>query len=371
MKRIIFACIEKNIGDDLFVYSICSRYKDKTFYIDKTAQYGDLAKIDNLKFSHLLKIWNRFSISEPKSKTKKQIKKMILSFSEIFLGKNNIVIYIVGNAFKNKKYIGPEQLNWLRDRERISQSFYLLSTNFGPYNDSRWKNDCLNEFKKMTDVCFRDTYSYELFKNEIEIRYSPDAVLSLQQEYVNSKDRSDRDIVIISMIDCGMSSRGKEINNIINDYEKKLAEISKYYIKKGLKIVLLTSNNIQDFPAANRIKNMVNDSDVSIFEYKGNFKEVFKLYSKAKYVISTRLHVMILSWIYNVPVLPIVYDIKVKNLIETYKFNNPHIDIYKINNFDIKELDIIFDNYEFGNCEEIKKQSLGQFIKLDKNLKGE
>ena len=100
-----------------------------------------------------------------------------------------LVIYIVGNAFKNKDYKGPEQLMWLRDRERIAKYFYLLSTNFGPYKDSRWKNDCLNEFKKMTDVCFRDFHSYKLFRDDVLIRYSPDAVLTLKPEYKCNKNK--------------------------------------------------------------------------------------------------------------------------------------------------------------------------------------
>ena len=368
MKKIIFACIEKNIGDDLFIYSVCSRYKNILFYIDKSAQYGDLAQLDNLKFSKILNVWNRLSVSNPQNNIKKILKKILMPILELFIGKNNIVIYIVGNAFKNKDYKGPEQLMWLRDRERIAKYFYLLSTNFGPYKDSRWKNDCLNEFKKMTDVCFRDFHSYKLFRDDVLIRYSPDAVLTLKPEYKCNKNNN---IVIISMIDCKMSFRGSEINKIADDYENKLVEISKYYISNGLNVVLLTSNNKQDLPAAKRIINLIDDKNISIFEYNGNFKDVFKLYSKAKYVISTRLHTMILSWIYDIPVLPIVYDIKVKNLIETYNFNNLYIDIFKIKDFKVKELDSIFNNYQFDNCKKIKEESSQQFIKLDQNLIGE
>lgn len=368
MKRIIFACIEKNIGDDLFIYSVCNRYKDKIFYIDKNAQYGDLAKINNLRFSRLLKLWNRISISEPQNITKKMIKKVVLSILEVFIGKKNTVIYIVGNAFKNNRYKGPEQINWLKDRKRISEKFYLLSTNFGPYNDYRWKQDCQSEFRDMTDVCFRDKYSFELFKDDLTIRYSPDAVLSLKPEYINNNMNN---TVIISLIDCQMCSRGTLINNISEDYENKLFEISKFYIKKGLNVVLLTSNNAQDYPAASRIKNKINDNKVTIFEYKGNFKEVFKLYSKSNYVISTRLHTMILSWIYNIPVLPIVYDIKIQNLLESYNFKNPYIDIFKIKDFDVSKLDSIFENYQFDNCEKIKEKSVEQFLKLDENLNGD
>ena len=80
---------------------------------------------------------------------------------------------------------------------------------------------------------------------------------------------------------------------------------------------------------------------------------------------------MILSWIYDIPVLPIVYDIKVKNLIETYNFNNFYIDIFKIKDFKVKELDSIFNNYQFDNCKKIKEESSQQFIKLDQNLIGE
>ena len=45
---ILLACIEKNIGDDLFVYVICKRYKNCNFIINNDAKYGDLIKLENL-----------------------------------------------------------------------------------------------------------------------------------------------------------------------------------------------------------------------------------------------------------------------------------------------------------------------------------
>ena len=51
MKCYLFACIEKNIGDDLFVKIICDRYPDTDFVITSKAQYGSLKEISNLHFS--------------------------------------------------------------------------------------------------------------------------------------------------------------------------------------------------------------------------------------------------------------------------------------------------------------------------------
>lgn len=365
MKVILFACIEKNIGDDLFIYCITNRYKNIDFYIDASANYGDLSKIDNLHFNKLLKIWNRITAINSANKIKRFIRNLLLNLLRYIIGKNNIVIYIVGNAFKNMNYLNESDIKWLKDRMSISNEFYLLSTNFGPYNNENWLFDCKREFKKMKDICFRDKYSYKLFENLNQVRYAPDAILTLS----GFNQKKDKKYVIISMIDCTLEIRGYRINRHAIDYEHKLEEIMNYFSSLGNQVVLLTSNDAQDLPAAKRLYNKAKYKDkVNIFEYKGNYLDVFDLYENTKYVISTRLHTLILAWNYNIPVIPIIYDIKVKSLIESYNFQDLAIDLENISNFTINEIENSLKNYNFDNLDIIKKESLNQFKILDRKF---
>lgn len=44
------ACIEKNVGDDLFIRIVCERYPNVDFYISDKANYPELNNISNLHF---------------------------------------------------------------------------------------------------------------------------------------------------------------------------------------------------------------------------------------------------------------------------------------------------------------------------------
>ena len=180
----IFGCIEKNIGDDLFIYTVCNRYPGVRFIISDSAKYLVVNNIKNLEYSKDLRKWLDYSIIE----TNNPFKKLVALISEyryrLRLKKRDSV-YIVGNAFKNMNYKGRHQLDWLVKRIELSKNFYLLSTNYGPANNVKWKDDCAEVFKKMSDVCFRDKDSYDLFKEMKNVRYAPDAVISLKDYVLN------------------------------------------------------------------------------------------------------------------------------------------------------------------------------------------
>ena len=52
---------------------------------------------------------------------------------------------------------------------------FVLGTNFGPYRNSWYKklySDIFNKY--VTDICFRDQYTFQLFKSDEHIRVAPD-----------------------------------------------------------------------------------------------------------------------------------------------------------------------------------------------------
>lgn len=49
-KVLLMACIEKNVGDDLFIRIVCERYPNVDFYISDKANYPELNNISNLHF---------------------------------------------------------------------------------------------------------------------------------------------------------------------------------------------------------------------------------------------------------------------------------------------------------------------------------
>ena len=161
MKKdiLLFACIEKNIGDDLFIETICSRYPQQTFLISDRANYGSLSKIPNLKFSKSMRLWQRFAGMEPTNQFKLLISDFMEHFFRYIIGRHQIGVEIVGNAFKNPIYVGKIQNRWIDCYISSANQFFLISTNFGPYKDERWVDDSRAVFERLTDICFRDSDS--------------------------------------------------------------------------------------------------------------------------------------------------------------------------------------------------------------------
>lgn len=365
-KVYLFACIEKNIGDDLFVYSICKRYPSCKFIISKAAKYGSLQKIPNLRFSRILQLWQYFSEKIFKNPILEIIRGVILYLLKFFLLDRAIGVYIVGNAFKNNNYIGIKQSRWIHERADLVNDFFLLSTNFGPYTDERWLVDNKRIFRSFADICFRDLYSYKKFCDLDNVRYAPDAVISLGK-YIKKEENKD-EYAIITLIDCAMSSRGRLINLSCKNYETALTNAAIDFIKKNIKVVILTSNNQQDYVAARRLyKNINNDRMVRIEEYNGDFYSVLELFSRARAVIATRLHTIILSWLYDVPVFPISYDIKISNLLRDYKFLGKYWDMLTQESYEINVEELLTE-YEYVLPNEIEDAADEQFLVLDRYL---
>lgn len=360
MKAYLFACIEKNIGDDLFVRTICNRYPNTKFIITSEANYGSLQNIHNLIFSDILSKWNWASSAGGNSKLKYLIAKILQKYYESKLPKYELGVYIVGNAFKNKKYTGWRQSRWMRERINLVDKFYILSTNFGPYQDEQWKYDFDKIFPQVKDVCFRDKYSYDLFSNLENIRYAPDAIFSIgQRRHITNKN------VIISLIDCAFEARSIELQDSSVAYEEKMVEVIEKLLEKGYNITLLNSNTIQDRPACNRILRKLDNSQVSVVDYDGNLDLIFDLFENSSYIIGTRLHSIILGFLYNLNVLPIVYDIKVANMLDSCDFDQKKFDITNLDNIDSSEIVDALEHNSFIISEKVIEDANNQFLKLD------
>ena len=362
MRVYLFPCIEKNIGDDLFIKLLCERYPEINFIISDRAKYGSLHKIPNLYFSKKLRKWLWATSLNPQNSLKKIIALILSALYRMQIPKGDVGISIVGNAFKNMSYTGWNQSRWVRARIKLVKNFYLISTNFGPYYDENWKKDFEKIYPHMTDVCFRDEYSYELFKKLPNVRFAPDAVISLgKQQTENGGNKR----VVISLIDCSFVARSKELHRVVGIYETKMIEVAEKFLSNGYKVTFLNSNAEQDRPACNRILSAFHSNDVEVLDYDGNLEPIFDLYKKSTCVVATRLHTIILAWLYNLPVVPIVYDIKVENLLNSYNFNSDRYDIKNLEKISSTDIFNSAQRYNFVLSKKIIEASHLQFMGVD------
>lgn len=361
----LFACIEKNIGDDLFVYTISKRYPDIQFTITSDADYGSLSELKNLVFSDDLKRWIWASSIGENSIAKRMVGYVLQKVFEFKIKKKDIAVYIVGNAFKNLNYVGKFQTRWIKERLKLADEFYLLSTNFGPFNDNRWVLDCSGVFSEMADVCFRDKDSFAYFKNIKCVRYAPDAVFCL-----GKKKNKAKKMLLISVIDFSFDIRGDELRKKTMLYEEKMVDIANGYISDGYEVIFLNSNKNQDQIASERIiQKIMIKKNIRVINYDGDLTVVFDLYKNAGSIIATRLHTIVLAFLYGIPVIPIEYDIKVTNLLKMCRFKGCSIslDDLEILNYDFVKRVLL--EYTFVLSDEIIEKANEQFECLDKKLK--
>jgi len=368
MKVFLFACIEKNIGDDLFVKLLCERYPHVEFIISSQARYGSLERIPNLTFSDTLKKWGELSTRGSKNKLKALAAKLLQSCCRLALPRCDVGVSIVGNAFKNKEYTGWKQSRWIRDRIRLVKRFYLISTNFGPYSDERWRNDFDRIFPKMADVCFRDRYSYGLFSRHSNIRFAPDAVISMGKKKGAENDPKN---VIISLIDCSFHARSEELRRACPGYEQKMCELTDKLVELGYSVTLLNSNTLQDKPACDRIVEKCvsgRSGKITVVNYDGDLDVISTLYENSSFVVATRLHTIVLAWLYGLPVVPVVYDIKVGNLLDACGFGGARFMIDSPADYGSEEILTAVKDYDFTLSQETVSLAQEQFSALDQEL---
>ena len=126
-KAMIYAYTAVNFGDDLFIYTLCSRYRHTQFYLYAPAVYKNIFKdINNLHIisndTFLLKILHRLPF-------------LRFMYRSSYAKKCDLAIYIGGSLFM-------EIPGWKKTIKQVKKMFadnrdiFILCANFGPYYSS-------------------------------------------------------------------------------------------------------------------------------------------------------------------------------------------------------------------------------------------
>lgn len=362
MKKVmIYAYTNFNLGDDLFIKILCERYPNAMFYLYAPNDYKNLfKKLNNIKvissdrlIIRLVNLLLRF-LKLPhhyfRTRVAKKCDVLIYIGGSLFMENNNWK-----NAFKNTKSM------YIKNRP-----FYLLGANFGPYKSNDFYLAHKKLFSEFTDICFRDNYSYELFKDLPNVRRADDLIFQLKEQPRKAKVSSEN--VVISVIKPSIREDLIEYDEI---YFKKIKDIAVYLIDRGYNITLMSfCENEGDKEAVETIFDLLPNKyikNVKKYFYKHNIEEALEIISNSNSIVATRFHSMILGWVFKKPVFPIVYNPKMSNVIYDIGFNGPYIDIKKINELNPSE---VYNGIK-GNVVDISKQiknSEIHFKELDKLL---
>ena len=357
MKKIfLYAYDHINLGDDLFIETIVNRYPNTEFYF--------WTEKKNKKVFQDLKNLRIIDKDSKKINLLKKIRPSLEARYKVAIQKKcDAQVYIGGSIFM--EYPTWENIVSWWEYQSTQYPFFVLGANFGPYYTEEYRNAMDNVYKKLKDICFRDTYSKKLFETNDNVRQAPDILFSYQMQ-IRKKKKKQIFISVISCEDRNFKGLSEE------EYILKMADLINGFYQEDYKIILASFCEEEgDLKAAEKIKyNIRNSSEVHILNYNGlNRKKIVETISESSYVVATRFHAMVLGMVAKVPVFPIVYSNKTRNVLDDINFEGNYADLRDKESLTYENAKYNLEmNYKV-NIDEMKKNADQHFMKLDKMLK--
>lgn len=347
MKVLILAYTQMNLGDDLFLHILLNRYPEIDFSLHCTDEFSK--PFQNFKNLHIFNT----PIQE-------------------YLKKHSFdgVVYIAGSVFMEPhNYNGKNNPNFKKwekialDCKKSKKPFFYISCNFGPYTHENYLKQTEKYLNICKDVCFRDKYSYEVFKKISGVRYAPDAALSAKYP----KTKKIKDSVGISIIE--PSIRWYIPQNKKEDYYNFLKTNIMYLINEGKEIFLFSFCESEgDVIAQKKLLDIIPKKyheKINLLNYEGNVDSYLKSYNEMEYALCGRFHSIILSIIFNHKFFVTSYSNKTTNVINDFSIKNQIVKYETINPTEIIPINL------YKKINPIKKifiqfKSRNQFKAFDK-----
>lgn len=356
MKKIfLYTYAHCNLGDDLFVKTICERYPQVTFYMECKPEFSN--SFDDIKNLQLLK--------------KNFFYKVGNSIQKLFWRGNGLVDFIIKKCdatiiLGGSMFIQNSEEKWRQKAHQLeklkikSKSFFVIGANFGPYTTNNFLDSYKNFFAKLDDVCFRDRKSTLLFKNLPNVRLGSDVVFDVNFPIKEAKRKK------LTIIPISLHNRDN-LKNIEERYLEKLIEVIRLADKKGYDVTLHSFCKDQgDQIVIDRILSRLKPDlrkKITRINYHGNITESLESIAESSLVLTTRFHGMILGWLSGCKVTPISYDLKMDNLLDD--LNLSYLGC-KVKDIDCLDSELIFSNREKGvSLSEIRKLYESPFKVLD------
>lgn len=366
-KVLTFAFVSNNVGDDLFIDTLCKRYPDVNFYINSKAQRSaTLTALPNLKPCRRMYAFDKLMGLELKLRGRGVNLAVFSGLAKLLVRRFRVAVFIAGSVFvqPSSGWKGLVRRNMIR--ATATRRYYVVSANFGPYTDEGFWDGMGQCFEKAEDVCFRDSYSQWLFRKMENVRWAPDAVFTTQPRAYANKHQ-----VFISTLDCKRVGRPPRLRAMAETYADKVTAMAMVCMDKGWHVCLASfcekqNDGIVAEAIAARCREHGYDN-LSVHHYDGVLDGLLDEIAASDYVIATRFHAMVLGWLYGKPVMPLVYNEKMTHVLEDVPFWRGY------NITDLAETDPAqavdeLMRQPIPDCTELCERAQEQFLALDKAL---
>lgn len=348
-KILLLGYMRKNLGDDLFIAILLNRYKNIDFVV-RSNKKKDLEPF---------KIYKNFKII-PKDGP----------LCDFDMEGYDACIYIGGSVMMELKRGIALQQNINAFVENSKKPFFYISSNFGPYRTQEFYDECVKTFKMIDGVSFRDSYSYNEFKEYESVTYAPDLVFGLDIK----KKKKIKNSIGISLIDLSLPTRGEELNSLDSDYCNMLKNNISDFVSKGKTVYLFSYCDFEGDPnTIEKVLNLLSEEDkkhVKVVKYKGkpgSLYDFIQKYSSMEKMICTRFHGLVLSLVFRQDLMVISYSKKIQGILKDIPQEFKCMSIDK----DIGKLKIDeswFSAIKEENLKVLSENAVNQFKKFDEKL---
>lgn len=349
-----------NLGDDLFLELLSKKYPNSEITVNYVGKNYDefIKKYDNVKrrkYTIFNKVLQRLKIKD------------YLTNYEDIASEYDALVFIGGSIFREEYYhnsLYQDRMNIIKEFNKKDKPVFIVGSNFGPYKTKEFFNSYRELYKLCKDVCFRDLYSYNLFKDLPNVRYSPDIVFQMDtSEYLKENNKNKIGYSIIDV-------RHKDgLAKYYDEYVESTIKSIELFTTMGYECCLMSFCKEEgDLQVICDIKDKLSTEalkSVTVYEYKGDLKEAINCISEFKLFVAARFHANIIGLLCNVAIIPVIYSHKTSNMLEDIGLGDLLVGMDNLHlQYDKDIINTAFNNKI--NLDSISKESKKQFYELDK-----
>lgn len=348
MKKHLFlsAYLRTNPGDDMMVLTLLRRYPGEQFFL----------------YCH------------PRHRTCFRNEKNVRFISPLFYYADRLLLRIIGREpfrLKCRKaaaviqiggsmYIEPDHFNPESTAFQLKPQF-IIGANFGPYKTPAYLEHIRKLLGQARDVCFRDQYSAALFSSLPQIRQAPDVLFGYRDFPVPHQGRG----IGISVID--PASR-PELQKYAESYFDTISKLVDLCDAENIPVTLLSFCTEEgDDHALQQIGQRTKSHTFKTFTYTGDPDALLAAMNDCACILATRFHAMILGWMLQKKVLPIIYSNKQKNVLCDIGCTDKLWNLLEGQSYTARQLLTDCTNMPvLENTDHLRQQAAQQFIGLDR-----
>lgn len=316
----VYAYLNLNVGDDLFLHKLFSSYPDIRFVMLARKPYREM-------FSG----YRNVTIYEEEG--------VLLRACEALRIEDRIrwriphecdhAVYIGGSIF-GEYSDWKDQHIWYKELFR-NDRLYLIGCSWGPCRTKCFEENMTEVFSGIKDVCFRDRASWRTFSRLPNVRYAPDILFGLDlSRYARIREEKQ---VLISVINC--RAKDAELAEHASAYDAFIRQLAGQFAGLGYRVILCSFCEAEgDLAAAEEIRDSLSAEvrrNTAVVNYCGtNLEQILQLLAGSEYVVATRFHAMVLGLLAKKRVLPLMYHPKMRHVLADLDFRGAYYDVMQL-----------------------------------------